>query len=180
LAKHLTVRDHVLFQTIEEAELVPAIGAWGRLLTQPHIVELVQAFNNLSHFVTCTLVDAKTEQVRVKFVVYFVKLFRKLKKLRSFHSMMAVVSGFANASARWFLQTEFLTSGFSQEIHKFIGLLEPMEGWPTYSRWLQEAQRKKKFFVPFLPAHLASFAILHDAKKRSSDLGETEVRISSF
>ena len=90
-AQHLTAVDWDIFKRVKCTELLNS--AWtkpGKEQKSPHMLHLVNRFNQISTWVAVEILTQQVETIRAKVLEKFIHLANILKDLKNYHSMVLI------------------------------------------------------------------------------------------
>jgi len=94
-ARQMTLRDEEIYRKIKPRELMNQAYSQKDVaqIISPNVVQLIQRFNSMSAWVQAAIVKETQFKRRKKTLSRFIKIASKLREIKNFHSMMAIVLG---------------------------------------------------------------------------------------
>ncbi|KAK4004270.1 hypothetical protein OUZ56_006011 [Daphnia magna] len=168
LAKHLTYLEHRIMRRISFQDY-KQYAVTGSLSDNPRLERSVNLFNGLTQWVQCMVLSRSTPQQRAEVVVKLIDVTKKLKELRNFNSLMAVVGGLSHSSLARLSRTSSRVPADSQRsLAELTEFLSSSSNFSNYRRALQEC---KGFKIPILGVHMKDLISLHVALSDSLEGG---------
>ncbi|KAJ5066070.1 guanine nucleotide exchange factor [Anaeramoeba ignava] len=161
LARQLTLQSQKLFSKVKIRELMKM--AWtdkNKKETAPHVVKLIQRFNNLSDWTTTEILKETTDNKRIKIVSRFIKIAHRLFEMQNFNDMMALMSGMQispihRLKKMWERIPEKQMTIFKQ-------LDELTNALSGYKRLRDKMLRCSLPLIPYLGVYLADLAFIEE------------------
>ncbi|EGC29981.1 hypothetical protein DICPUDRAFT_90265 [Dictyostelium purpureum] len=88
IAKQLTIMEYDYFKRIKPIDLLTCVDLKHKT---PNITNIMERFNNISTWVSTTVVNAQHLKGRVKIMTKFIKIAEHLKNLNNFNSLTAIL-----------------------------------------------------------------------------------------
>ncbi|XP_046441029.1 uncharacterized protein LOC124191985 isoform X2 [Daphnia pulex] len=168
LAKHLTYLEHRIMRRISFQDY-KQYAVTGSLNDNPRLERSVNLFNGLTQWVQCMVLSRSTPQQRAEVIVKLIDVTKKLKELRNFNSLMAVVGGLSHSSLARLTRTSSRVPADSQRtLAELTEFLSSSSNFSNYRRALQEC---KGFKIPILGVHMKDLISLHVALSDSLEGG---------
>jgi hypothetical protein len=94
-ARQMTLRDEEVYRKIKPRELMNQAYSQKDVahIISPNVVQLISRFNQISAWVQTAIVKETQYKRRKKTLSRFIKIAGKLREIKNFHSMMAIVLG---------------------------------------------------------------------------------------
>lgn len=160
LADHLTYLEYKIFRRVNFSDL-KSYALTGHLRDNLKLERSIGLFNGISQWIQCMVLSRHTPRQRAEVITKFVEVAKRLRRLRNFNTLMAVVGGLTHSCLARLRQTYAHVSCETQKtISEMTELLTSASNFSNYRKALQEA---KGFKIPILGVHLKDLILLHTA-----------------
>lgn len=168
LADHLTYLEYKIFRRVNFSDL-KSYALTGHLRDNLKLERSIGLFNGISQWIQCMVLSRHTPRQRAEVITKFVEVAKRLRRLKNFNTLMAVVGGLTHSCLARLRQTYAHVSSETQKtISEMTELLTSASNFTNYRKALQEA---KGFKIPILGVHLKDLILLHTALPDRTDDG---------
>lgn len=162
VAKQLVLASAEKFQAIEKSEFIFWIDKEQRSKAVG-IQNMSQFFNQVSIWVSYTVLQETQFKKRVQTILAFVTILKCCTDLNDFNTAVAVLSGLQSAAVcRLEKSWSSLSKKDWQVFAQLSDLLSPNKNWENYRTLLRQA---KPPCIPYLGLYLSDLGYLHEAKR---------------
>ena len=94
VARQLTLMDFEIFSAIKPGELLNS--NWSKTKHKhrsPNVLKMASRFNDVSNWVSTTIVQCLKIKLRIKMMIKFIKIAEALRKMNNFNTLMALIAG---------------------------------------------------------------------------------------
>jgi len=161
IARQLTLIDFDLFRSIASKELLSL--SWQKSDKEkrsPNLLKMIYRFNEVSNWVTLTIVKETNLKKRAHHLKRFIRLTEELRKLNNFNSIFVVVSALHSASVNRLSKTWGEISKQQQkQFEEFVALTAPNSSFSSYREELHNANPP---CIPYLGVHLSDLTFIEE------------------
>ncbi|PIK51269.1 putative ras guanyl-releasing protein 3 isoform X5 [Apostichopus japonicus] len=120
----------------------------GHLRDNLKLERSIGLFNGISQWIQCMVLSRHTPRQRAEVITKFVEVAKRLRRLKNFNTLMAVVGGLTHSCLARLRQSYAHVSSETQKtISEMTELLTSASNFTSYRKALQEA---KGFKIPIL------------------------------
>jgi hypothetical protein len=160
MARCITTDDYALFEKIEAREYFDAAWTRKRRSLAPNLRAFIDRFNQLSAWVSSTIVTTPLLRDRVRVFERFVQLMTALLELQNFSALMAIISGLNNSSVLRLKGTKSkLAKRTAQLLAQYEELMN-MEG--SFQRYRRAFKRCAPPVVPYVGVALMDLTFIDE------------------
>eukprot|EP01113_Clastostelium_recurvatum_P024215 TRINITY_DN2889_c0_g1_i2.p1 TRINITY_DN2889_c0_g1~~TRINITY_DN2889_c0_g1_i2.p1 ORF type:complete len:795 (+),score=162.28 TRINITY_DN2889_c0_g1_i2:187-2571(+) len=163
IAEQMTIMDQAMFRRVSVAEL--SALAWRKRsgVGVSGVQAMIERFNVVSQWVSTEIVCAKDAKTRISLTEKFITIAQKLAEIRSYNSMMAVLSGLNIVPVTRLKQ---MWAGVSQScIASFDRLNELMHPKQNFTNYRQALRRGSPPAVPYFGMYLRDITFLEEGNE---------------
>eukprot|EP01132_Coremiostelium_polycephalum_P007683 gene7683-9451_t len=161
IARQLTLIEFELFRNIASKELLSL--SWQKSdkeVRSPNLLKMIHRFNEVSNWVTTTIVRETNLRKRAQNIKRFIKLTEELRKLNNFNGMFVVVSALHSASVNRLQKTWGECSKQQlKQFDEFVALTSPNSSFAAYREELHKADMP---CIPYLGVHLSDLTFIEE------------------
>ncbi|KAF2070563.1 hypothetical protein CYY_008110 [Polysphondylium violaceum] len=161
IARQLTLIDSDLFRAINSKELLSL--SWQKSDKEkrsPNLLKMIYRFNEVSNWVTLTIVKETNIKRRAHHLKRFIRLTEELRKLNNFNSIFVVVSALHSASVNRLSKTWGEVSKQQlKQFEEFVTLTSPNSSFASYREELHNANPP---CIPYLGVHLSDLTFIEE------------------
>eukprot|EP01114_Cavostelium_apophysatum_P014905 TRINITY_DN3971_c0_g1_i2.p1 TRINITY_DN3971_c0_g1~~TRINITY_DN3971_c0_g1_i2.p1 ORF type:complete len:622 (-),score=142.26 TRINITY_DN3971_c0_g1_i2:1171-3003(-) len=161
IARQITLLDFNMFARITPSELLNQ--SWSKPDMQhrsPHVLAMIDRFNNLSQWVATMIVKIENVKIRAKMMIKCINIMKHLKAMNNFSSLLAFIAGFNNAAVSRLMSTKSqLSTKLQEELESFEKLMSGEKSFKTYRAMLHQADPP---MVPYLGVYLSDLTFIED------------------
>ncbi|XP_041354197.1 ras guanyl-releasing protein 3-like isoform X2 [Gigantopelta aegis] len=160
LAEQLTYLEYKAFRRIHFPDF-KNYAVTASLKNNPKLERSIALFNGLSQWVQCMVLSKTTPQQRADVIIKFVNVSKKLRVLKNFNTLMAIVGGLTHSAlARLSKTNACLPSETQKTLVEFTELLSSNNNFSNYRKVYHQCTC---FKIPILGVHLKDLISLHTA-----------------
>ncbi|PRP81579.1 hypothetical protein PROFUN_01086 [Planoprotostelium fungivorum] len=162
VARQLTLIDYELCRAIRPKECLGL--AWtkkDKLKRSPNLLAMIQGFNNVSRWVTYTLVTELNLKKRTKILSFFLSVLQYLKnEHNNFNAVFAIVGGFGNSAVHRLNKTfNALSENKLKILNEQKEFCDPTKSWANYRRAITEVNPP---CVPFVGVYQTDLTFIEE------------------
>nr|XP_039254145.1 RAS guanyl-releasing protein 1-like [Styela clava] len=121
-------------------------------------------FNNITLWVQCMVLGQHTPQERASVITKYIKISQKLREMRNYNTLMAVVGGLRHtAIARLKKTMSALPKDSIKALDELVELLDSKSNYVAYRRDYAQQQEGNTFKIPIIGIHMKDIIGLHTA-----------------
>ncbi|KAL0229458.1 hypothetical protein GEMRC1_014075 [Eukaryota sp. GEM-RC1] len=168
LSRALTFVDLISYSKMKYHDFVGQKYAKKKHLV-PAIVRAIHLFNQLSNFVSVSILKAKDNKVRRQLVIKAITLADRLHSDHSYNCMSAVAGGVSNAAVKR-LKTvmEGVPLNLKSRLQELNALMNPKGNYKLYRAELREVPRNR-LVVPWLGVFFRDLTFIEDGNAKVVD-----------
>jgi len=161
LARQLTLMEFATFRAIKPSELLNQI--WNKPKQRhraPNVVKMIRQFNEISNWVSTSIVSSQKIRQRVKVMTKFIRLADILRKMNNFNTMVAIVAGINAAPVHRLKWTkEEVVKGNWPLFAECDRLTSSQSAYKAYRTALNQARQP---CLPYLGVFLTDLTFIED------------------
>jgi len=168
VAEQVCMIEFDVWKNLEPAELMNQSWTKPDLRHKsPHVVELIQRFNSMSHWTASTILWQEKLAERVKVLAKFIDIAAELHRLNNFNSLLEILSGINNASVRR-LKFTFaeLSKKHKETLEKIETAMNPRQNYAQYRKLLPTFCPP---VLPYLGSYLTLLTFIEDGNKDTAN-----------
>ncbi|KAJ5075568.1 ras guanine nucleotide exchange factor i-related [Anaeramoeba ignava] len=161
IARQLTLVEFDIFSQIKPSELLNQAWSKPKLRHRAkNVLAMIQRFNDLSGWVSTTIINCDKLKHRVRVLTRFLKILEFCRQLNNFNAVMALLAGF-NSSAIYRLK---FTWGEipRRQIEVFDQLEKEMSSDSSYKGYREALKGVNPPCIPYLGVHLTDLTFIED------------------
>jgi hypothetical protein len=163
IARQLCLIDFNLYSAIRPSELIDT--SWSKRSTRhrcANALAMIKRFNDVSEWVSTSIVSEEKIKDRVKLFVTFVKIAEKLRELCNFSCMLAITSGLTSSAVHRLLHTKKeVPKATLTTLYDLVQLMSPDSSYRNYRLALEELQmHPDRQAIPYLGVYLTDLTFL--------------------
>jgi len=163
LARQLTLREHELLRAIEPHELLSC--GWAKKdkeLRSPHLLAMIQHFNDVSWWVASVILHQNDMNGRVQVIKKILLLIEECQKIKNYFAVFEL-SGGLNCSAIGRLHKTWDEVNKSKvNPQKVMAITQPSKNYSAYREIVATATPP---FIPYLGLYLSDLTFIEDGNQ---------------
>lgn len=160
IARQLTLIDFSLFTKIKPEDLLNQ--AWQKSKYKDraiNVLTLVDRMNNLTLWVSTTILSQKDMQKRAERLTVFIEICNQLNQMHNFCTLMAIVNGLSHCSIRRLKKTMAKVDRVNlQKLNELREMVSPARNFHS----LREKQKVGNPCLPYLGLYMADLTFMYD------------------
>jgi hypothetical protein len=182
IARQITLPLFAIYTRIEAREFFSQ--PWNSPKTQhkcPHVMAMIQNYNNLASCVATSIVLSTTVSRRCKMFLHWIDICVALQQLQNYHSLSAIVSGLGNASILRLKHTKEALAKKSKAAKQFSELSDLCSMSGSFKNLRDAVNRGDPPKIPYIGVYLSDLVFIEDGnpntvvRKRPSTGKEVEL-----
>ncbi|KAJ5078285.1 ras guanine nucleotide exchange factor i-related [Anaeramoeba ignava] len=157
IARQLTLIDFSLYSSIRTRELLNSAWSQAKYKSRaPNVLKLIGRFNDLSAWVSASIIKADQLRKRVKILTKFIRLCEFLMQMNNFNTLMSVILGLSNSPV---LRLKFTWEEVpKRHFDSFSQLRSKMTSDNDYSIYRNALKQVNPPCIPYLGVYLEDLA----------------------
>lgn len=175
VARQMCLQEHRLYRNINPWECLSHVTSKNKVRDAPNIVAMIDRFNAISLWVVTLILEATSEDDRLKRLKYWLSVTEFLKKYNNFNALMEIISGLGNTSV---FRLKYLWSNVSQStLDHFRECQTLMSREKNFAAFREHLSSINPPAIPYLGVYLTDLTFIGDGNK---DFLDAEKRIIHF
>jgi hypothetical protein len=181
IARQLTLLEYEIYSVINASELLSKAwcdGDGGRKQRAPHVTAALKRFNDISRWVTISILDAQKVKLCARVMARFIKIAEHLRKLNNYNTLMAVFTGLNNSSVH---RLRYTRRELPREQQKTLEELEKLLSCEnSYANYRAVYKKGRPPTMPFIGLHLRDLEFVEESNPDFEVVEDTKEKKINF